>query len=356
MKITTRADLNVGLICNIKCQFCYDLDHLNKQKGPSLEQLRKKMQTLKAKGMSTIDLTGGEATVRKDLIDIIRMVKEEFGIQNICLITNGFKLADKKYMDQVVQAGVNEFLFSIHGASAEIHDYLADVKGSFDRVVKALKEANQLGIKLRVNTTVTSKNYDRLNDIASMISNYRIENYNMIMYNPILDATRRVDQLAIRYSIAAPFLKDVIDRYKHRFQHIHAKYIPFCFMSGYEEHVMNLLQSSYIPYEWNFSQRSKSRRGTVVHSMATGAGLISCMDVRAVWQRDLHEIMQDSFISFQEMTNKYKPSQCRSCKFSLICHGLWKGYYNSFGANELTPVEGQKVLRPYHFMMTDDGD
>ena len=349
MRLTTRADLNVGLICNIKCRFCYDLDHLNHEKGPSLQVLRQRMSILKKNGIDTIDLTGGEATVRNDFTSIIRMVREEYGIKNICVITNGFKLADKVYMKEILDAGVNEFLFSIHGASVEIHDHLANVKGSFERVMKALYEASQAGVKLRVNTTVTARNYDKLSEIAGMISPYKIENYNLIMYNPILDASHRIDELAVKYSIAAPFLKKVIDEHSQSFDHLHVKYIPLCFMLGYEKHVMNLLQSSYIPYEWDFCQRTRLRRGEIVYSLATLAGLLSCMDLRTLFGRGIKEILRDGFINFQEATNKDKPFKCRSCKFSLICSGVWRGYKQSFSTDELIPVKGKMISKPYHF-------
>lgn len=349
MRLTTRADLNTGLICNLRCRFCYDLDHLNQKKGPSLEDLRRRMVLLNKSGIDTLDLTGGEATVRKDLIDIIRMAKEEFGMRQICLITNGFRLADPAYMNAVLRAGINEFLFSIHGASAEIHDDLAGIKGSFDRVLQALKQADQAGVKLRVNTTVTAKNYTMLNEIASLISASRIENYNLILYNPILDAGRRVDQLAVRYSEAAPFLKKVVDQYRHCFEHLHVKYIPFCLMQGYERYVMNLLQASYIPYEWDFCLRAKLRRGVVLYGMAVAAGFFLCMDLRAGRGRSFREMRRDAFIHFQEMTNKYKPRSCQSCRYNFICPGLWREYRRVFGTDELIAVQGEPIFRPYHF-------
>ena len=349
MRLTTRADLNLGLICNVKCRFCYDLDHLNHAKGPSIEELRRSMGILKNNGIDTIDLTGGEATVRSDLIAIIRMVKEEFGINNICLITNGFKLADSSYLKAVVDAGVNEFLFSIHGASAQVHEGLTQVPGSFERIMRALHEASQARVRLRVNTTATSRNYRILGDIAAMISPFKIENYNIIMYIPVLDAAHRVDELAVPYSVAAPFLKDTIDRYAQCFDRLYVKYIPFCFMQGYEKHVMNFLQTTYLPSEWDFCQRALLRRGRLVCALATVAGLLSCMDMRMLFGRDPKELQRDGFISFQDSINKHKPFKCRSCKYSLICPGVWRGYKQFSKMDDLVPVQGAKILSPYHF-------
>ena len=243
MRITTRADLNIGLICNLKCKFCYDLDTLNIKKKPSLDKLREEVAFLKKRGIETIDITGGEATLRQDLTTIIKMIKEEFSISNICIITNGYKLADLNYMKEVINAGVNEFVFSIQGASAEVHDQLVDVKGSFDRVIKAIEQACQLGVIVRVNTTVTSYNYDKVLDIAGLISRFTIKNYNLILFSPLLDAADRSKEMMVKYSVAATYLKKTIDQYQDRIEHICVKLIPICFMQGYEKHVVNLVQT-----------------------------------------------------------------------------------------------------------------
>ncbi|MBF0595825.1 MAG: radical SAM protein [Candidatus Omnitrophica bacterium] len=334
----------------MKCRFCYDLDHLNLSKGFSLRELKTRMSFLKSAGVNTVDLTGGEPTVRADVIGIIRLLKEDFGIKNICIITNGFKLSDKSYMEAVVNAGVNEFLFSIHGASSGTHDSLVHVTGSFDRVVQALDHASRLGVRSRVNTTVTAKNYDKVNNIAAIVSRYKIENYNLIFYNPVLDAGKRADEMAVKYSVAAPFLKDVIDQYARHFDCLHVKYIPFCFMEGYEKYVVNLLQTTYVPYEWDFNIRGQVRRGLCLYWLAAVAGLLFRMDLRSLGGRNLDEVVHDSFLLWQESMDKHKSQRCGPCRHSLICAGIWNGYYRIFNDNELKPVSGEKIFNPCHFM------
>jgi len=350
MRITTRADLNIGLICNLKCKFCYDLDTLNAKKGPSIDKLRAEVAFLKKKGIDTIDITGGEATLRPDLTDIIKMIRDEFGISNICIITNGFKLADLFYMKGIVNAGVNEFIFSIQGASAELHDRTVEIKGSFDRVMKALEQACQLGLTVRVNTTVTSYNYDKVSDIAGLISRYKIKNYNLIMFSPLLDAASRSHEMMVQYSVAAPFLKKTINEYREVIEHIYVKLMPVCFMQGYEKHVINMAQTSYTAFDWDFCLRSRRRKGALLYWLGTMAGFLLFTEPRGLWKRNPKEVLRDSFLNLQEAINKYKPSSCKSCKFSPICSGVWREYDQEFGVKELVPVQGKKVLRPYDLL------
>ena len=86
-----------------------------------------------------------------------------------------------------------------------------------------------------------------------------------------------------------------------------------------------------------------------MQNMAMLAGIFLCMDVRTLWGRDLKEIKRDGFISLQEAMNKDKPFKCSLCKYSPICQGVCRAYKQVFSADELMPLKGKKILKPYHF-------
>lgn len=60
-------------------------------------------------GIPHITFTGGEATLRDDLPELIAHAE---GIGQVCgLLTDGLKLADKKYLDLLLQTGLDHILF-----------------------------------------------------------------------------------------------------------------------------------------------------------------------------------------------------------------------------------------------------
>ena len=117
------ALINVVLTnrCDLSCFYCF---FYAKKSGyvyePSLEHLRymfRQARLTEPVKPPAIQLTGGEPTLREDLLDIIRIAKEE-GFTHIQLNTNGIRLAfDPDLAVKVRQAGVNTVYMSFDGVS-----------------------------------------------------------------------------------------------------------------------------------------------------------------------------------------------------------------------------------------------
>jgi MoaA/NifB/PqqE/SkfB family radical SAM enzyme len=58
------------------------------------------------------------------------------GFRNIACITNGYKFADPEFIEKSQIYGLNELLFSLHGSTAETHDEMTGVKGSYHKIKK----------------------------------------------------------------------------------------------------------------------------------------------------------------------------------------------------------------------------
>ncbi|MBN1305861.1 MAG: radical SAM protein [Anaerolineales bacterium] len=73
------------------------------------DEWRRVLDIAWAAGIPHITLTGGEPTLREDLPQIIE--KAEQNGQVCGLLTNGLKLADKKYLNNLLQTGLDHLLF-----------------------------------------------------------------------------------------------------------------------------------------------------------------------------------------------------------------------------------------------------
>jgi MoaA/NifB/PqqE/SkfB family radical SAM enzyme len=68
-------------------------------------------------GIPHITFTGGEATLREDLPDLITQAEKN---GQVCgLLTDGLKLADKNYLDQLLQTGLDHILFILQPGSSD---------------------------------------------------------------------------------------------------------------------------------------------------------------------------------------------------------------------------------------------
>ena len=81
--------------CNFRCVYCMPetgLDWLPKQDILSYEEIVAVVRQLAPLGLRRLRITGGEPTIRPDLVTLIGLLKAVPGIEDIALSTNGVKL------------------------------------------------------------------------------------------------------------------------------------------------------------------------------------------------------------------------------------------------------------------------
>ena len=124
MNHTGLANIIVTNRCDLTCWYCF----FYVKKGlegayvyePSLEMIRAMVRTLRAERPvpgNSVQLTGGEPTLREDLPEIIRIIKEE-GIDHIQLNTNGITIALRPELAKIYrEAGCSNLYLSFDGVT-----------------------------------------------------------------------------------------------------------------------------------------------------------------------------------------------------------------------------------------------
>jgi len=107
---------------------------------PTLDQLRDLMiqaRNERPMGSKAIQITGGEPTIRDDLLDIIKIAKE-VGYSHVQVNTNGLKLADSvEFCKQLKDAKVNTIYMSFDGVTKETNPWIDKNKQAIENLRKA---------------------------------------------------------------------------------------------------------------------------------------------------------------------------------------------------------------------------
>ena len=351
-RLSERGGIQLGFRCNARCGFCYYQDLLDNpiEKEPTTKQLLDYLRVLRSQGATEVEFTGGEPTIRSDLIELIKYAKK-IGFVNVSVITNGLRLANPLYADDIVKAGVNDFLFSIHGHTGEIHEEHTSVPGSFFKILDAIRNIQSAKQRCRSTTTVTGKNYLYIEPLFKKLIEINVQCIHLAVFSPVAQAMNTDKSMFVSYSKAAESIKRAIDRYKGQLPLLSVKYIPFCFMKGYENYVMNLYQQSFDPDDWNYYYSNKVRRANTWYKRAAFDVLVSmgsllCKDFSSPAQHRWQGIKVFGLTRLVEILRKKRPAVRRDCKYDIVCDHVWKDYIAHFGDSEITPVFGPKVKNP----------
>ena len=345
---TRRVKVYTGLSCNARCRFCYYWDRLNTN-DPTTVDMLVKLNYAKGLGIEAVDFSGGEPTIRRDIVKLVRYAKRRLGFKTICVITNGIKLADKTFLRKLIDQGLNDILFSIEGPNPKIHDYLTQISGSFNCIDKAIRYAKDLSIRVRTNTTVTSFNYMYLPDLADYLAKIKPNAVNFILFNDWCSAYKVIREMSCKYSAAAPYLREAISKLINRVKKITIRYIPFCFLPEYEHLICNLLQKKYDHDEWNdyvkevLSGKLKVSDIKFAKIRLYRFVLRNIIDYPFVLKNpntSMIDVAHD--IVIEKMRRGYvKRPDCIECKYYSICDGLEKSYAKVVGLDELHPIKGE---------------
>ena len=141
--------------CNLDCFFCYN-DLGLRGKPLTFEQYATFLRDLAAMDVMNITLSGGEPLAHPDFFRIGALGRELGFVVRIK--SNGHALRGE--LAQRLHEEIDPFVVevSLHGARAETHDRQTRVPGSFVRLIENLHEMTALGLRVKVNSTLTSWN------------------------------------------------------------------------------------------------------------------------------------------------------------------------------------------------------
>ena len=151
--------LSITDVCNFKCVYClpdgYQCGH--DREFLSLNEISNTISAFAHHGITKLRITGGEPTLRKDFIDVIRVAKDTPGITKIAATTNGFSM--HKHINNWVDAGLNAINVSIDTLDPRMFNTITG-HDKFNTVMKGIDAALESGIESVKINSVLMKQYN----------------------------------------------------------------------------------------------------------------------------------------------------------------------------------------------------
>ncbi len=159
------ALLELTYRCNLDCSFCYnDLSLVGRPL--SLAQYERLLDDLAALGTMHLILSGGEPLAHPHFLELGARARALGFVVRVK--SNGHAL--RGALARKVRDQVDPFLVevSLHGACADTHDRQTRVEGSFERLIGNLTELRELGLRIKLNSTLTRWNEAEVEEMYAL--------------------------------------------------------------------------------------------------------------------------------------------------------------------------------------------
>ncbi|MFA6285189.1 MAG: radical SAM protein [Parcubacteria group bacterium] len=298
-----KAVIIAGYQCNNKCQFCTSSakrDILAK----STRQIMAEMISLRKKAFTYLEIIGGEATIRPDIIELIGFARH-LKFKQIVMATNGRIFSYKDFSRKIVEAGLSHLIFSIHGHNSRLHDSLTCSPGSFEQLMAGVKNIRDLGLEISTNTTIVKQNYRHLSQIGKFLLEIGSKNAEFIFVDPTHGAVKEnFLHFVPKISVAAPYIKKCLDLGKNKNIHWHVRYVPLCYFSDYVDQISELKES------------------VTFHT-----------------EHLAPDFVNNNVTDARRTIARTKTEKCEGCALYDICEGIWNVYLEHYGDKELNPIQ-----------------
>ena len=310
-----KALIKVGYACNENCTFCHTADL--REQNDTADRVAWKIRRAKALGYSMAVLSGGEPTIRPELLAWARMTASldlDFG-----LVTNGLLLSYPHVASELIEACRLRYVYmSIHGGEAKVHRSVV-CADTFDQAMGALRNLVGRVPDLTAHCVVTTANLPHLRGLMDRLVPLGRLRIKLSMTQPKGGGHHAFDLLVPSVEAVGSAVSDAI-RYGMelrggsewpRFAH---DGVPFCHLPGLEDLYDDLK----------------------THRFAT-----------------MIEADEDDFVPVDDVA-KIHPEACLPCAHRGACPGLFRGYFEHRGARELRPVTDRPRSNAYHFVPERD--
>ena len=153
----TYLRLSITDFCNFRCEYCLPNGYQGKppQDELSVAEIATLIRGFAQVGTKKVRITGGEPSIRRDVVDIIKTIKNTEGIETVAMTSNGYKLS--KHLASWQAAGLNQLNISMDSFDAATFHKMT----GFDMLPQLLADMDTLlattDIKLKINSILMAE-------------------------------------------------------------------------------------------------------------------------------------------------------------------------------------------------------
>lgn len=272
--------------CNNNCVSCPVPRRKNKE-NPSFQNIKKEIDEILSYS-EHIELNGGEPTLRKDLLEILKYIEKRKS-NEIGLLTNIRAFYYEEYAKRIARIKNLKIITTLYGHNSRIHDTITRTPDSFKYKINGLKNLIKYNVLIELRILLHKINYKYFDEIV----NFLIDNFNKNDFNKIIIMNPRLTHRAEKNKKAVAEKLTNISKVL-------------------EKPIKKLIGKGYNVGLYHFPH---------------------CVIPKSLWKCSKGVTADDKEVIFTK--------RCQTCLKKQECSRIWKSYLDIFGSEEFKPIENE---------------
>ena len=285
------VELKINYSCNLGCKFCWVGDQeKTKVKVTDIMNCIDNMYNIE-----TIHVSGGEPTIYKDLLYLLKEIKKHNYI-NIILHTNAIRLSDIEYVEELNKYITNYFI-SFHAINPATHKEITRVNNKLIEQQKGIENCINKGGKVIANTVINKMNMAELKEIVRYLKSIGTSGW-MVTF-PFIAGNTVENKGKILPDSYIQFIESVVPAVEIAEKNnlpVIPNGFPYCYLKDYFMYFLKSIDRM-TREGFDFSNRE------IIDAVS------SCQ--------------QENFI-IGDILHMHKTLECKQCIINNICAGFWK--------------------------------
>lgn len=292
------VDVVLGYDCNLACDYC-TISPAMRARGLKGSDVLRALQTGRGRDYDRVAFTGGEPTIRRDLVALVRRSRE-LGYDSVKVQSNGLMFTPGN-VARLTDAGANLLHVSIHAADRDLYHQTVRREGTYELMCAGLEAAVQSGAEVVVDTIVREHTFETLVETIEWIHARGARQVDL-WFVSLTDANRFNVSSMPAMTQAVPYMRKAFARGRELGMRIRSLHVPRC-----------LLEED------------------AGHAFDPGADRVMVVTPDSIFE------LKDSLLA-----GRMQVPACSGCEHELICPGVRPDYIERYGDGEFASARGQE--------------
>jgi len=173
--------------CNERCIHCYASSSPNCSDFLSLDEVKHSLDAARKMGRPFIQFTGGDPLIHKELITAVAYASE-LDFQGIEIYTNGLLLSEA--LLSKLAPYQPRISFSLYADTAELHDAITQLSGSWKKTLAAMRRAKTMGFDIRAGIALMPENIECLDRMVPFLEKEIGMDASHVRFDPVKQTGR----------------------------------------------------------------------------------------------------------------------------------------------------------------------